>query len=68
MALVGTYRIHIKPRSRYGFAELEIGQSVVTQGVYRLIRVNADGFIIRWGMHFLVKDLGEGKVEIKRYK
>jgi len=30
--------------------------------------VNADGFRIRWGMHFLVKDLGEGKVEIKRYK
>lgn len=68
MALVGTYRIHIKPRSRYGFAELAVGESIVTQGVYRLIRVNADGFRIRWGMHFLVKDLGEGKVEIKRYK
>jgi len=58
----------VRPRSRYGFAGLEVGESIVVEGVYRLIRVNADGFRIRWGMNFLVRDLGEGKVEIKRYK
>lgn len=58
----------VYPRSRYGFGDVEIGGSVVVEGEYRIVRISADGFRKRWGMCFLVKDLGEGKVKIERYK
>lgn len=58
----------IQPKSRYGFGSLSVGESLEVSGVYRIIRISADGFRKRWGMGFLVQDLGDGKVKIHRYK
>ncbi|MFA7287634.1 MAG: hypothetical protein WC055_02025 [Melioribacteraceae bacterium] len=55
-------------RTKYPFKTLNLNDSVVTEGNYRVIRICADGYRNRRGWMFLVKDLGEGKVEIKRYK
>lgn len=60
--------VTLHPKSRYGFGSLSIGESMEVKGVYRIIRISAYGFRKRWGMCFLVKDLGEGKVLINRYK
>jgi len=68
IGLVGKYRIHIAPRSKYGFADMEIGETKIVEGEFRIVRISADGFRKRWGMWFHAKDLKDGRVEIKRYK
>ena len=56
------------PRSKYGFADMEIGDVRVVSGIYSIIRISADGFRKRWNIWFYTTDLGNGQVKIERYK
>jgi len=66
--LIGKYRIHTMPRSKYGFADMEVGDVRVVSGIYSIIRISADGFRKRWNIWFYTTDLGNGQVKIERYK
>lgn len=54
--------------SRYGFGKMEVGESIVIVDIFSRVRRASYTAREKWGTMFLVKDLGDGKVQIERYK
>lgn len=60
--------IYDRMNSKYGFGQIEVGDTRIVEGDFQKIRVSAYGFRKKWGAYFFVKPAGEGKVLINRYK
>lgn len=57
-----------KSNSRYGFGKMEVGDVVIITDIFSRVRHASYAARNKWGTMFLVTDLKDGRVEIKRYK
>lgn len=57
-----------RSNSRYGFGKMEVGDVIIITDIFARVRYASYTARIKWGTMFLVKDLKDGRVEIKRYK